>query len=144
MNITKYIKAFFSSKFNIYLVILLIIIGGFAFFSTGQPINNQIEEGSLAVHFFHLPTCPHCTEQKPIYYEIKEERTDIQFFEYDASSAEGSQLFYQMAADAGLDTSRLGVPTIFVGKDPLVGFQTKEKILSAIDECINDCKGFET
>ena len=137
------IKGFFKSKFNIYLVIILLMLGAFAFFLTAE---NQVQEGSsegLSVYFFYLPTCPHCAEQKPIYYEIKAERTDLNFYEYDASSQEGSSLFYKMSAEAGLDTSRLGVPTIFVGKHPLVGVQTKEQIISAIDECINSCKGEE-
>jgi len=143
MNLAKTIKDFFSTKFNSYLVILLILIGGFALFFTGETATQQTTEDSLTIHFFYLPTCPHCSEQKPIYFDVKEERTDIQFIEHDASTAEGSQLFYQMARQAGLDTSKLGVPTIFVGKHPLVGVQTKEQIISAIDECINNCKGEE-
>ncbi|MFP4400538.1 MAG: hypothetical protein ACLFPQ_01535 [Candidatus Woesearchaeota archaeon] len=142
-SVKRSVKQFFSSQFNTYLVILLILIGGFAFFFTGETTAQQSDEESVTVHFFYMPTCPHCTEQKPIYFEVKEERPDIAFYEHDASSAEGSQLFYQMAREAGLDTSRLGVPTIFVGKDALVGVQSKEQILSAIDTCINSCKGDE-
>lgn len=143
MKVPKPIKNFFSSKFNVFLVIMLIIIGGLAFFVTTEKTSKTIQTDRLTVHFFYLPTCPHCTEQKPIYYELKEERKDVQFIEYDASSQEGSKLFYKMARDAGLDTSRLGVPTIFVGKNALVGLQSKEQIISAIDECINNCKGDE-
>jgi glutaredoxin len=143
MNLAKTIKDFFSTKFNIYLVILLILIGGFALFFTGETTTQQTTEDSMTIHFFYLPTCPHCSEQKPIYFDVKEERTDLQFIEHDASTAEGSQLFYQMAREAGLDTSKLGVPTIFVGKHALVGVQSKEQIIGAIDECINNCKGDE-
>jgi len=143
MNLKKTIKEFFSSKFNIYLVILLLFIGGLAFFITSEKTVIQTTDEKLTVHFFYLPTCPHCTEQKPIYYEVKSERTDIKFIEHDASSQEGSQLFYQMTRDAGLDTSKLGVPTIFVGEHALVGVQSKEQILNAIDECINSCQGGE-
>jgi len=143
MNLTKTIKDFFSSKFNIYLVIILLLLGGLAFFITSEKTVQETTDDKLIVHFFYLPTCPHCTEQKPIYFEVKAERTDITFIEHDASSQEGSQLFFQMARDAGLDTSKLGVPTIFVGKHPLVGVQTKGQIISAIDECINSCKGDE-
>jgi thiol-disulfide isomerase/thioredoxin len=141
--IAKSAKSFFSSKFNIALVIALVIIGAFSFFMTAEE-KPAVASGEVpAVYFFYLPTCPHCTEQKPIYYELKSERTDVEFFEYDASSQQGSQLFYKLAADAGLDTSRLGVPTIFVGKNALVGFQSKENLMNAIDECINQCKGEE-
>lgn len=143
MNLAKTIKEFFSSKFNIYLVIILLLIGGLAFFITYEKTAIQTTDEKLTVHFFYLPTCPHCTEQKPIYFEVKSERTDITFIEHDASSQEGSQQFYQMARETGLDTSKLGVPTIFVGKHALVGVQSEEHILSAIDDCINNCKGEE-
>ena len=142
-KIVKFFKDFFSSKFNIYLVLLLIILGSISFFYVD---NNKVVDYSsedITVHFFHLPTCPHCTDQKPIYQQLKEERIDIQFFEHDASSQDGSKLFYQMATDAGLDTARLGVPTIFVNDHALVGLQTKENIINAIDFCINECQGEE-
>jgi len=143
MNLAKTLKVFFSKKFNIYLVILLILLGSFALFFTGETTKQQTTEDSMTIHFFYLPTCPHCSEQKPIYFDVKEERSDLQFIEHDPSTAEGSQLFYQMAREVGLDTSKLGVPTIFVGKHALVGVQSKEQIISAIDECINNCKGDE-
>ncbi|MBN1386087.1 glutaredoxin family protein [Candidatus Woesearchaeota archaeon] len=143
MKLAKPIKEFFSSRFNISLVLFLVIVGAAAFYVTDGESIKPTEPGDTSVYFFYLPTCPHCSDQKPIYYEIKSERSDVKFFEYDASSQEGSVLFYKMSAEAGLDTSRLGVPTIFVGKNALVGFQTKENIISAIDECINSCKGDE-
>ncbi|MBU1855300.1 MAG: hypothetical protein KKF89_06250, partial [Nanoarchaeota archaeon] len=142
-SILSNIKKFFDSKFNVYLVIALTIMGGLAFFLTGETSSQIDSSGKLTIHFFYLPACPHCSEQKPVYFDVKEERTDVTFYEHDASSQEGSQLFYQMARDAGLDTSRLGVPIIFVGKHALIGVQSKEQIISAIDNCINNCKGDE-
>jgi len=148
MSITTTMKEFFSSKFNVYLVVFLIIIGATAIFLTGGTGIQNADSGGLnaskiEIHFFYLPTCPHCAEQKPIYFEVKAEHPEWNFYEHDASSQEGSALFYQMSAEAGLDTTKLGVPTIFVGKHPLVGVQSKEKIVSAINECINSCKGEE-
>ncbi len=145
MTLIQSLKEFFSTKFNVYLVIALAIIGVISFFFTGGAniTNDTQPSADIEIHFFYLPTCPHCTEQKPIYYEIKEEHPEWNFFEHDASSQEGSVLFYKMSAEAGLDTSRLGVPTIFAGKHALVGVQTKEQILSAINQCINECKGEE-
>ncbi len=147
MIIIKSLKEFFSSKFNIYLTIGLVILGVIAFFFTGgistKKNQDNLPSAEVEIHFFYLPTCPHCTEQKPIYFEIKEDHPEWNFYEHDASSQEGSALFYKMSAEAGLDTSRLGVPTIFAGKHALVGVQTKQQILSAINECINECKGEE-
>jgi thiol-disulfide isomerase/thioredoxin len=135
-------KNFFSSKFNRYLIIFLLIIGVFAFFYTQEPETNE-QTGDVTVYFFYSPSCPYCNQQKPIYNEIKEEHQDVQFYEYDVSTQEGSSLFYKLSAEAGLDTTRMGVPTIFVGKNALVGLQSKENIISAINECINECKGEE-
>lgn len=140
MNLIELLKSFFSKKSNVYLVVFLAVVGLLSFaFSNQSPSQKPSVEG-VEVHFFYLPTCPHCAEQKPIYYKIKEEMKDINFFEHDASTQEGLALFYKMASEAGLDTKSLGVPTIFVGKKALVGFKTHEEILSAINECISECK----
>jgi len=140
MKIPKLISSFFSSRFNIALVIILILLGTIAFLNTNEPATNVETNETTEVHFFYLPTCKHCAEQKPIYFEVKANRTGIPFYEHDASSKEGSELFYKMATEAGLDISNLGVPTIFVGKKPLVGVHSKEEIISAIDDCLNECK----
>ncbi len=140
MKIPKLITSFFSSRFNIALVIILILLGAFAYISTSQLSSNPVSNETTQVHFFYLPTCPHCADQKPIYYEVKANRTDIPFYEHDASTAGGSELLYKMATEAGLDTSNLGVPIIFVGKKPLVGVHSKEEIIAAIEDCLNECK----
>ena len=143
MNLAKTIKVFFSSKFNIYLVIAVIILGMFGLYITGDKDVQKSSEEEVIVYIFYLPTCPHCTEQKPIVEELIKEMPDVVFIYQDASTQDGSALFYKMSAEAGLDMSKLGVPTLFVGKHALVGFQTKEQIISAINECINECKGEE-
>jgi glutaredoxin len=143
MNMARTIKDFFSSKFNTYLVLVLLVLGGLAFFLTSEKTATDTTDEKLTVHFFYLPTCHHCTEQKPVYNEVKAERPDIAFLEHDASSQEGSRLFYQMAGESGIDISSLAVPTIFVGKQALVGVQSRDQILSAIDDCMNNCKGEE-
>ncbi|MBU1204802.1 MAG: thioredoxin family protein [Nanoarchaeota archaeon] len=131
------IKKFFESKFNIYLVIALIIMGAFAFIFTSEPKISQ--DDGFSVIFFYLPACPHCTEQKPIFNELKEEMKDVNFYSYDASSKEGSALFYRLAAESGLDKSGLAVPTIFVEKHPLIGVHSKEQIKETIHECREKC-----
>jgi len=133
------IREFFKSRFNIGLVLILILIGTFAFFFIGTSPAAQESEG-MTVHFFYLPTCPHCAEQKPIVEELIKEMPEITFIYHDASSQDGSALFYKMSAEAGLDTSRLGVPTLFIGKHPLVGVHTKEQIKEAINDCQTNCK----
>ncbi|MEM3374457.1 MAG: hypothetical protein QXE31_04515 [Candidatus Woesearchaeota archaeon] len=148
MGLIKSIKEFLSEKFNLYLVLFLILLGTIAYFKDFDLSKKSVSE-EIEIHFFYLPTCPHCNEQKPIYYAIKEEfnqleNKNIKFFEHDASTSEGSSLFYKMASEAGLDTKRLAVPTIFVnnrfGKNALIGVQSKENLLNAINQCVNQCK----
>jgi len=139
-SIKSAVQEFFKSRFNTYLIIFLIVLGFFAFFLTGTTTQTKTTDG-MAVYFFFLPSCPHCTEQKPIIEELANEMSDVDFIYHDASSQAGSALFYQMSAEAGLDKSRLGVPTMFVGKHPLVGLHSKEQIIDAITDCQNNCKG---
>lgn len=133
----KIMKKFFRSKFNIGLVIALLILAGLSYFLIEEPSITQ--ENGLAVNFFYLPTCPHCADQKPIIEELKQELPDITFYSYDASSTKGSQIFYQLSGEAGIDTSTLAVPTTFVGKHPLIGVHSKEQIKQAIEECKEKC-----
>jgi len=133
----SHIKKFFKSKFNIYLVIALVLIGAFALVFTSEQKISQ--DDGFSVIFFYLPSCPHCTDQKPIFNDLKEEMKDVNFYSYDASSQEGSALFYRLAAESGLDKSRLAVPTIFVEKHPLVGVHSKEQIKEVIHECRENC-----
>ncbi|MDD3263340.1 MAG: hypothetical protein PHT94_00425 [Candidatus Nanoarchaeia archaeon] len=139
------IKSFFSSKFNLVLFILLIVLGIFAFIQTSTNQGNISEDDldKVVINYFFSPTCHFCAQQKPIMYEIRDERTDVVLYEHDISTKKGSDLFYKMARDAGLDLSRLAVPAIFINKDALIGLQTKEKIISAIDNCVDQCKGDE-
>ena len=131
------IQNFWKSKFNRYLLLLLILIGIIAFFAIKEPSITQ--ENGLVVNFFYLPTCPHCEDQKPIIEELKKEITDISFYYHDASSKKGSQMFYQLYGEAGVDAPRIAVPTTFVGKQPLVGVHSKTQIKDAIQNCKENC-----
>jgi len=137
MELLSTIKDFTKSKFNLGLLILLFLIGAMLI---AQPEPQAQETQGMTVNYFYLPTCPHCAEQKPIILELQREMPEINFVFHDASSAEGSALFYQMASEAGMDTSRLGTPTTFAGKKPLVGVHSKQEIINAITECIEQCQ----
>ena len=140
MKIFSEIKAFFDPAFNRYLVIALILLGFLALF-TGVEYGQQEQAGKINVNFFYLPTCPHCAEQKPIISELSAEMSGVSFVMHDASTPEGSQLFYKFASEASMDLTQLAVPTTFVGKKPLVGVHSKEEIKEAILFCQNSCVG---
>jgi len=137
MEILSTIKEFTKSKFNLGLLIFLLLLGTALLV---QPSTQAQETQGMTVNYFYLPSCPDCAEQKPIILELQQEMKDVTFVFYDASSHEGSALFYQMATEAGMDTSRLGTPTTFVGKKPLVGVHSKQEIINAVTDCIEQCK----
>ena len=132
------IADFLKDPFNKHLVIALLFLGAGVMCAGvgGEPL---APEGKFVVHVFYLPTCPHCAEQKPIINELSQELDGVSFMIHDASTPEGSGLFYQMASEAGLDTSRLGVPTTFVGKHALVGVHSKDEIAAEISYCRANC-----
>lgn len=130
------LRKFFSSKFNLGLVIALVLLG--VFLIASGPAEQPQGEG-IALHYFYLPTCHFCKQQEPILHELEAEMPDVKFLYHDASTPEGGALFYEMAAEAGLDTTRLMTPTIILNHGYLVGLHTKEEVKAAIEECKEIC-----
>ncbi len=138
MEVVSAAKRFFSSKFNLYLVIALVLIGT-ALVAHGY-FAEPVEEEGLILHYFYLPTCPHCKEQEPIVRELEAEMAEVKFFYHDASTQDGATLFYKMASEIGLNTSRLGTPTVILNHGYLLGLHSKEEIISAIEDCRITCE----
>ncbi|AET64812.1 thioredoxin family protein [Methanothrix harundinacea] len=132
----------FKSRFNIGLLALLLILGALSYALAGESGPAAPAEGSgasasssIEIHFFYLPTCPTCGEQKPIFEALKREGVPgARFYSVDVSKPEGFALFREMAKDGGIAVESLTVPTIFVGGRPLVGLHTEEELLAAIRE----------
>lgn len=141
------IKNFFSSKFNIAVFVGLAALGVILLIYPQphpQPTPFVPVEG-FAVHYFYLPTCPHCAEQRPIVLELQKEMPDINFFFHDASTPDGLSLYYRFASEAGIEP-RVRVPALFIGKDhikALIGLHSKEDIRNTIIECVEECKRAE-
>ncbi|MEM4332479.1 MAG: thioredoxin family protein [Candidatus Micrarchaeia archaeon] len=142
VNIIESMQEFLKEKFNLYLVAVLLVLGLAVFFSGAgeQPL----QEEKFTVHVFYLPTCPHCAEQKLVINELAQEMENVSFLFHDASTPEGIELFYRLAAESGLDTSSLWVPTTFVGKKALVGVHSKEELIAAIQYCQPNCAAGES
>ncbi|MEM4360959.1 MAG: thioredoxin family protein [Candidatus Anstonellaceae archaeon] len=143
-RITKEIREFLAEPFNFYLVCLLALLGIFIIYSGigGEiPLEKETKDGSiLTIHYFYLPTCPHCAQQRPIIAELERELKNISFVYHDASAGNEASLLYSMAKEANLDAEKLGVPAIFIGKKALIGFHTKEQILYEIQNYLNKQK----
>ena len=153
IDFVKMASGFMSSKFNVALVAFLVALGLVSFFFVGgdspmgidephAPVNftDEINPENVTLHLFYTPTCPYCKQQMPIAQEIASEMPGVSLVLHDASTYSGSMLFHEMSQRAGLDTSRLGVPTTFVGRKAIVGLHSKEQILETISECITECK----
>lgn len=142
---------FFKSRFNIGLLALLLILGALSYALTEESGPTAPGEGSgpsasssIEIHFFYLPTCSTCGEQKPIFEALKRKGVPgAAFYSVDVSKAEGFALFREMAQDGGIAAESLTVPTIFVGGRPLVGLHTEEEILAAIREEKRAAEGVE-
>lgn len=130
MGIVDSIRGFLSSDFNKILVIFLIFIGLFAYFvAPGE----KADTGESFVHFFYLPTCPHCAEQYGFNDELIE-RYGIDIIEHDVSTPEGSKLFKELGGKYQLKGL---VPTTIVGESVFVGYT--EEIGAKIEDAIKTC-----
>ena len=63
-KLTDFWRKLYQEPFKRYLVISLIILGGILLF-TGQEVATSTAGEGFGVHFFYLPGCSHCDEQKP-------------------------------------------------------------------------------
>jgi len=149
-SVAEQTKNFLSVPFNRYLVAALIILGGlvFLFDPAAQqmmvvpPSNVTNVSANLTIHFFYSPTCPHCAAQKPFNEQIANEFPQVSFVYHDVTYPAEIELLREMYEEYGLDTTRIGVPTTFIGKRAIVGFSEKitpNEIRMAIINCLETC-----
>ena len=63
-RLTNFFRRIYQDLFKRYLVMSLIILGVILVF-TGQGAAKPITSEGLELHFFYLPGCSNCEEQKP-------------------------------------------------------------------------------
>jgi thiol-disulfide isomerase/thioredoxin len=148
-GITEQIKGFLNVPFNRYLVAALVVLGIFMFLfdptaqqAAAPPTNATNISTNFTVHFFYSPTCPHCAAQKPFNEQLAREFPQISFVYHDVTRPEEIELLQKMYEEYSLDTTRVNVPTTFVGKQAFVGFSeliTPNEIHKAIVNCLATC-----
>jgi len=145
MNVIQETKSFLSKPFNKWLVIALILLGVVllaADYFKQQEINASVSE-NITVHFFYLPTCPHCSAQKPFNEKLMKEYPEVKWVYHDVSKPEEAALFAKMAEEYGLNTASLGVPTTFFKRQAIIGFDNEEntgvKLRAALESCLKEC-----
>ncbi|MFA6329209.1 MAG: hypothetical protein WCX64_00815 [Candidatus Micrarchaeia archaeon] len=125
-------KDFLSIPFNRNLFIALAVIGFFLLAfeqaqmpTTGTVANNGTCIDNLTVHFFYLPTCPHCAEQKPFNAELMKEYPQVTWIQHDISKTSEAQVMSQMMIDHGMEGDNLRVPMTFIGNKYILGYESK-------------------
>ncbi|MCX6816205.1 MAG: thioredoxin family protein [Candidatus Aenigmarchaeota archaeon] len=124
MNLINSFKDFMKIPFNRNLFVILAIIGLALIVWDFQGTAEQGSDSGLMVHFFFHPSCPHCAEQKPFNEELMKEFPQVPFVYHDVTVQKESELFSKMAQEHGIALS--GVPTTFIGKNVIVGFDTRD------------------
>jgi len=125
-------KSFLSIPFNRNLFIALAVIGFFllAFEQAQMPVTtmpsvNGTFAGNLTIHFFYLPTCPHCAEQEIYNAELMVQYPQVQWVQHDISKTSEAQFMSQMMKDHGMEGDNLRVPMTFAGNKYILGYESK-------------------
>ena len=132
-KLTNFWRKIYQDPFKRYLVLSLIILGVVLLF-TGQEAANPITNEDFEVHFFYLPSCSHCDEQKP-FNEKLANTYPIHFIYHDAGEPEGSALLAEMLANVGVKDEPEFPITIFGGR-AFGGWESEETTGKEIEEAL--------
>lgn len=114
-KLTRFLRKIYRDPFKRYLFISLIILGVILLF-TGQKAAKPITHEGFEVHFFYLPGCSHCEEQKPFNEKLANTYPSIHFVYHDATGVEEYALLREMLTNLGMEDRYPGYPiTIFGG-----------------------------
>ncbi len=92
----------------------------------------------LEIYFFWGQGCPHCAQEKPFLEKLKQKYPQLVVKDFEVYYNKENQELFQKIAKA-YNTSALGVPMTFIGKEFVVGFGTAETTGKQIEELIQKC-----
>jgi hypothetical protein len=133
-TVTTFLRNTFQDRFKRYLIISLVILGIVIAF-TSQGISSPGE--GFEVHFFDLPGCPHCEEQKPFNNKL-EDTYSINITSHDATSPQGHALLSAMLAERGVEYEP-DFPIIIFGNQVFGGWESEEISGRAIEIALQQC-----
>jgi len=134
-GLTNFLKNTFQDRFKRYLIISLIILGiVIGFTSQGTASTGE----GYKVHFFYLPGCSHCEEQRPFNDKLKATYPSIQIVEHDATTPAGIALLHEMLGDLGIEDEPDFPITIF-GNQVFGGWESENTTGRAIEEALKKC-----
>ena len=104
------------------LAIAVAALYALAFSATVEPVAPQQFSGNatLDVHFFYLPSCPHCKEQMPYNQQIAQDYPSAKWIYHDTSDPVQNELM--KSALSALGRKQEGVPTTIINRTVIVGF----------------------
>jgi len=104
------------------LAIAVAALYALAFSATVEPVAPQQFSGNatLDVHFFYLPSCPHCKEQMPYNQQIAQDYPSAKWIYHDTSDPVQNELM--KSALSALGRNQEGVPTTIINRTVIVGF----------------------
>jgi glutaredoxin len=110
---------------------------GIALIFRGAPVQEVAGDG-FAMHYFYLPTCPHCAEQKVFNGKLQAEFPGLRIISHDVSNPEEAARLREFLQNAGRPAERLSVPATFVNGQSFMGFNSEigDGILAAVGQCV--------
>ena len=131
----NFLRNTFQDRFKRYLIISLIILGiVIAFTSQGTLSTGE----GFEVHFFYLPGCSHCDEQKPFNEKLAEKYPSIQIISHDATTPQEHALLSEMLEELGIEDEPDFPITIF-GNQVFGGWESEETTGRAIEIALQQC-----
>ena len=137
-KLTNFWGKFHQDPFKRYLIIALSILGAILLFA-GPEAAKPITRGGLEIHFFHLPGCPSCEEQKPFNEKLASTYPSIHFIYHDATEPQEYALLSQMLTNLGAEDEELESPVTIFGGLVFAGWDSAETTGTEIERAVQQC-----
>lgn len=137
-KLTNFWRKLYQDPFKRYLVISLSILGAILLF-TGQQAAKPITAEGLEVHYFHIPDCPDCEEQKPFNERLASTYPAIHLIYHDATELQEYNLLSQMLAHLGAEEEAPEFPVTIFGELTFTGWDSAETTGADIEEALQQC-----
>lgn len=133
-RLSSFLKNTFQDRFKRYLIISLIIVGTVIGF-TSQGTSSTGE--GFEIHFFYLPGCSHCDDQKPFNKKL-EDTYSINITRHNATTSIGNALLSEMLEELGIEEEPEFPITIF-GNQVFGGWESEETTGRKMEEALQQC-----
>jgi thiol-disulfide isomerase/thioredoxin len=93
----------------------------------------------LEVHFFYHSGCPHCRDQEPFNEEMALKYEDVYFVYHDGADPSQYAVLVELIKSTNLTEKDLDFPATIIGNRGFVGWESREKSGTLIEQAILDC-----